>query len=122
MRVQFNQNPFCDYYLKSSISRISVCIFSIKYQHSDILLKNNFIYKRFVLLQSHLLLCWHGFCDVSVTYVTPASRYQSRSSMYVRGLIPGNSRELAEAVPIEHLIFIYECQDGTHCVFHDMYC
>ena len=22
----------------------------------------------FALLQSHLLLCWHGFCDVSVTF------------------------------------------------------
>ena len=33
--------------------------------------------------------------------VTPASRYQSRSSMYIRGLIPRNFAELAEAVPIE---------------------
>ena len=33
-------------------------------------------------------------------YVTSASRYQSRSSMYIRGLIPRNSTELAEAVPI----------------------
>ena len=41
----------------------------------------------FVLLQSHLLLCWHGFCDVSVTI-------PSRSSMYIRGLIPRNSTEL----------------------------
>ena len=36
-------------------------------------------------------------------YITPASRYrpryQSRSSMYIRGLIPRNSVELAEAVP-----------------------
>ena len=29
-----------------------------------------------------------------------ASRYQSRSSMYIRGLIPRNSMGLAEAVPI----------------------
>ena len=33
-------------------------------------------------------------------YVTSASRYQSRSSMYIRGLIPRKSMELAEAVPI----------------------
>ena len=37
--------------------------------------------------------------------VTSASRYhpryQSRSSMYIRGLIPRNFAELAEAVPIE---------------------
>ena len=45
---------------------------------------------------------------VSVTtasrYITSASRYhpryQSRSSMYIRGLIPRNFEELAEAVPI----------------------
>ena len=37
-------------------------------------------------------------------YIFPASRYhpryQSRSSMYIRGLIPRNFAELAEAVPI----------------------
>ena len=45
---------------------------------------------------------------VSVTsasrFATSASRYQphyqSRSSMYIRGLIPRNFAELAEAVPI----------------------
>ena len=31
---------------------------------------------------------------------TPASRYQSRSSMYIRGLVLRNSMELAEAVPM----------------------
>ena len=49
---------------------------------------------------------------VSVTsasrYITSASRYnpryQSRSSMYIRSLIPRNFAELAEAAPIE----IYE--------------
>ena len=39
---------------------------------------------------------------ISVTsasrYVKLASRYQSRSSMYIHGLIPLNSTELAEAV------------------------
>ena len=38
-------------------------------------------------------------------YLTSASlyhpRYQSRSSMHIRGLIPRNFAELAEAVPIE---------------------
>ena len=37
-------------------------------------------------------------------YITSASRYhphyQSRSSMYIRALIPRNFAELAEAVPI----------------------
>ena len=38
-------------------------------------------------------------------YITPTSRYlpryQSRSSTYIRGLIPRNFAELAEAVPID---------------------
>ena len=33
-------------------------------------------------------------------YVTSASRYQSRSSMYIQGLIPRNTTELVEAVLI----------------------
>ena len=41
--------------------------------------------------------------------VTPASRYhpryQSRSSMYIRGMVPRNFAELAEAVPITVHIF-----------------
>ena len=36
-------------------------------------------------------------------YVTSASRYQSRTSMYIRGLIPRNFTELSEAVPINSL-------------------
>ena len=35
-------------------------------------------------------------------------RYQSRSSMYIRGLIPRNLAELTEAVPIDLLL----CQHG----------
>ena len=42
---------------------------------------------------------------VSVTsasrYGTPASRYQSRLSVHIRGLIPQNSKDLAEAVQID---------------------
>ena len=38
-------------------------------------------------------------------YITSAScyhlRYQSRSSMYIRGLVPRNFAKLAEAVPID---------------------
>ena len=47
------------------------------------------------------------FSVTSVTcFVTSASRYQSKSSMYILGLIPRNSTELAEAVPIaaKHVI------------------
>ena len=58
------------------------------------------------------LFCCNNTCYcvkmVSVTlasrYITSASRYhpryQSRSSMYIRGLIPRNFAELTEAVPI----------------------
>ena len=35
------------------------------------------------------------------SYVTSASRYQSRSSNYIRGLIQRNSMELAGSVPID---------------------
>ena len=41
---------------------------------------------------------------ISVTsafsYVTSVSHYQSRSLIFIQGLIPRNSRELAKAVPI----------------------
>ena len=58
------------------------------------------------------LFCFNHTCYcvnmVSVTsaphYITSVSlyyqRYQSRSSMYIRGLIPQNFAELAETVPI----------------------
>ena len=70
--------------------------FSIKYCYTS--------FKPFGLLQSHLLY----FDMVSVTsasrYITSESRYhpryQSRSSMYVRGLIPLNFAGLADEVPI----------------------
>ena len=45
-------------------------------------------------------------------YVTSASDYQSRSWMYIRGLIQGISRKLAEAVPIGEIL--YESLD-TKC-------
>ena len=68
--------------------------FSIKYRY--------IIYMR-------LFCCNHTcYCVgmVSVTsasrYVTLASRYQIRSLMYIRGPIPRNSTDLAEAVPIGH--------------------
>ena len=45
---------------KCFIDRINEC--------SDILLKKHKLHlKHYVMLQSHLLLCWHGFCDASVT-------------------------------------------------------
>ena len=45
-------------------------------------------------------------------YITTAShyhpRYQSRSSMYIRGLIPWNFAEWAEAVPIAEALVHYD--------------
>ena len=92
---------------ESLISRINeVNIFTIKYPYSAILLKQKHKF------QLSRLFCYNHTCYcvnmVSVTsassYITPASWYhpcyQSRFSMYIRGLIPRNFEELAEAVSI----------------------
>ena len=60
---------------------------------------------------------------VSVTsashYITSASRYhpryQSRSSMYIRGLIPLNYAELTEAVPIVIFCMKFVNPDLSEC-------
>ena len=63
----------------------------------------NFIYNR-LFCCNHTCYCVSMVVVKSVSrYVTSASRYQSRSSMYVRGLIPRNSTELAKAVPIDRI-------------------
>ena len=92
---------------------MKLMFFSIKYRYCDILLKkHNFIYNR-------LFRCNHTcYCvdRVSVTsasrYITSASRYhpryQRRPSMYIRGLIPRNFAELAEAVPIDQIDDVIE--------------
>ena len=72
--------------------------FAIKYRY--ILLKKHKLH------YNHLFCCNHTCCGmVSVAlafrYLTSASCYQSRSTMYIRGLIPRNFTELAEAVPTE---------------------
>ena len=57
----------------------------------------NFIYNRFALLQSHLLLCWHGCCDVSATLWNVSVTL----SKWILDVQPrSDSTELAEAVPI----------------------
>ena len=76
--------------------------FSIKYRNSDILLekKHQLHLQPFAITRVNM---------VSVTsaslYITSVSRYhplhQSRSSMCICGLIPRNSAELAEPVPID---------------------
>ena len=79
--------------------------FSIKNRYSDILLEKHKLHLNRLFCCNHT--CYYANM-VSVTsasrYLTSASRYhpryQSRSSMYIRGLIPRNFAELAEAVPI----------------------
>ena len=76
--------------------------FSIKYRYSN----NNIIF-----FYNRLFFCSHTCYCVKVVSVTSASRnitsaslyhphYPSRSSMYIRGLIPRNYAESAKAVPI----------------------
>ena len=73
---------------------MSVMYFSIKYSDNLLKKKHSFIYNR-------LFCCNHTCYCVGMVSVTSASRYQSRSSMYIRGLIPRNSAAFAEAVPIK---------------------
>ena len=82
---------------------------SIRYRYSNILLKKtNFIYNR---LFRYNQICYR-INMVSVTSATSNltsalrchPRYQSRSLMYIRGLIPRNFSELAEAVPIQTIL------------------
>ena len=62
---------------------------------------------------------------VSVTstsrYITSASRYhpryQSRSSMYIRSLIPRNFAELAEAVPIEKGNSVHKTDTNNYILY-----
>ena len=93
-------------YPKSLISRINeVYVFSIKYRYSDILLKKHKLHL------SRLFCCNHTCYCVNTVSLTPGSRYktsasryhprdQSKSPVYIRGLIPRNFAELAEAVAI----------------------
>ena len=84
--------------------------FSIIYRYSDILLKKN-NNKKTHTITSFITVCFTAIIlaivCVNMVFVTSASRYhpcyQSRSSMYIRGLIPRNFAELAGAVPIVHL-------------------
>ena len=89
------------------ISYVACGFSSIKIDYSD--------YRKSLVSRIHLssLFCCNHTCYcvsmVSVTsasrYITSASRYhprnQSRSSMYIHGLIPWNLAELAKAVPID---------------------
>ena len=100
----------------------AVYIFSIKYSYSDILLEKiprlhyGILWIVVTVCFAVIELTIYCIGMVSVTsescYVTPTSRYQSRPSMYIRGVIPQNSIEFAEAVPIEILSSgyqVYKC-------------
>ena len=101
----------------------AVYIFSIKYSYSDILLEKKHLDFIYGILWIVVTVCFAAieltiYCNgmVSVTsasrYLTSTSRYQSRPSMLIRGLIRKNSMELAEAVPIEILSSgyqVYKC-------------
>ena len=93
-------------YPKSLIRRINKV-----YVFNKISLWRYFIEKEHNLHSSRLFGCNQTCYCVNMASVTSASRSitsasryhpsnQSRSSMYIRGLIPGNFAELAEAVPI----------------------
>ena len=69
--------------------------FSIKYRFSDIVLKKK-LHSMYNLFFGCNPTCYFG----GMVSSTAASGYQFRSLVYIRGLIPRNSSELAEAVPI----------------------
>ena len=77
--------------LKSFISRINEVYFfhKISLQHLPFYVVYCGILQPFVSLQSNLLLCWHGFCDVNVTL---SKSMKSRPSMYAEV----DSTELAD--------------------------
>ena len=86
-------------------------IFSIKYRYSDILLKKHKLHLSRLFCSNHTYYCVNMVSVTSVShYLTSASRYylryQSRSSMYIGGLIPRNFAELAEAVPTGFTFFL----------------
>ena len=95
--------------------------FSIKYRYSDILLK-----KKHKLHLNRLFCCNHTYYCVNRVSVTAVSRYitsaschnplyQSRSSIYIRGLIPRNFAELAgEVMPQSYQHTIpWHCEEET---------
>ena len=74
--------------------------FSIKYRYKNI----NLIYNRLYCCNRTCYCVYLVYVMSAARYITSAlryhPRYQSRSSMYILGLIPGTFTELAEAVPI----------------------
>ena len=80
--------------------------FSIKYRYSDILLKRHKLYLSRLFCCKYTCYCVNMVSVTSVSrIITSAScyhpRYQRRPSMNIRGLIPRNFAELAEACLID---------------------
>ena len=93
-------------YPKSLISRINdvFVFFSIKSRYSNILLKKHKLHLICLFCCNHTCYCVNMVSVMSASHYLKSvswnhSRYQSRSSMYSRGLIPQNFAELA-LVPI----------------------
>ena len=94
IKIDYSDHP------RSLISRtneVCVVVFSIKYRYSNILLKKHKLHLGRMFCSNHTCHCVNMVSVTSASrYITSASRYhpryQSRSSMYIRGLIPRNSR------------------------------
>ena len=120
MWVQLYKLYYSDY-PKSLIRRINeVYVFSMKYHYSDTLLKKHKLHLSRLFCCNHTCYCVNMVSVKSASHcITSASyyylRYQSRSSMYIRGLIPQNFPELAKAVPIAVRSVIYMA-DLPHCI------
>ena len=104
----------------------AVYFFSIEYRYTDILFKKHTqldficgilcIVVTVYLAAIQLTIYCIGMVSVTTEsrYVTSTSRYQSRSSMYIRGLITRNSMALAEAVSIEIISSGYKFTSVTN--------
>ena len=115
--------PFCQYMilvLHFEYLSLMICLLSLLY-FLPLLLKQQFIFKFipmcngmtrrpvylniyalcFEVLYQYTCYCVGMVYVTSASrYVTSASRYQNISPMYIRGLIPRNSKEFVEAVTI----------------------
>ena len=97
-------------FARTSVRKITsvVCGFSLIKIHffdypNSLISRLNEVYvlkKKHNFINNSFFFCNHTSDCVNMVTVTSASRYQIKSSMYIRGLISRNSREFAEAIPI----------------------
>ena len=85
-----------EHYAYYYVPKSSILLAGTGYSYSDILMKKHKLHL------SHILCCNHTSYCVNMISVTSASRYQpryqSRSSMSIRGLIPWSFAELVKAI------------------------